>query len=85
MIWGHFLSTNIPGREEKVPFAGSGYNPQKALGTTHNPVQPRKGYCKTAKAGLKLSAPSAHPGQRDSWRARVPHVQPPLPLLGAAS
>lgn len=50
MIWGHFLSTNIPGREEKVPFAGSGYNPQKALGKTHNPVQPRKGYCKTAKA-----------------------------------
>lgn len=35
MIQGHFLSPNIPGREEKVPFAGSGYNPQKALGKTH--------------------------------------------------
>lgn len=43
MIWGHVLSTNIPGREEKVPFAGSGYNPQKALGKTHKPDQPRKG------------------------------------------
>lgn len=87
MIQGHFLSPNIPGREEKVPFAGSGYNPQKALGKpqTHTPDQPRKGYCRTAKAGLKMSPPNAHPGQSESWRAHVTHVQQPLPLPRAAS
>ena len=85
MIQGHFLSPNIPGREEKVPFAGSGYNPQKALGKTHKSDQPRKGYCGTAKEGLKRSPLNAHPGQSDSWRAHVTHVQQPLPLPRAAS
>lgn len=72
---------NIPGREEKVPFSGSGYNPQKALDKPHQPNQPRKGSCKPAKKGIKMSPPQTE------WLlgAGVTHIQQPLRPPRAAS